>query len=104
MTDPIPAQRAKPIPPERLARFVAFRKAQGLTQEALALRAGLRREKVCKVEIGLDKASTVAARDALALGFGVTAAELEDVLSGRVEVAVMVERAKRRAARKAGGK
>ena len=90
--------RAKSVPPERLARFKAFRIAVGLTQEELADRAGLSRVKVCKVEKGRDKASTVATRDALSAGLGCSAAELEDVLSGRVEVVAMVRRMKRRAA------
>ncbi len=101
MTDAQTTTRAKPVDPARLVRFKDFRLFLDLSQEQLAARAGLRREKVCKVEKGRDKASTRATFAALARGFGCTTEDLEDVLSGRVEPGLMVKRLRRRAS--AGG-
>ena len=98
MTDTPTTTRAQPVDPARLVRFKDFRLILDLSQEQLATRAGLRREKVCKVEKGRDKASTRATFAALARGFGCSVEDLEDVLSGRVEAGLMVKRMRRRAA------
>lgn len=63
-----------------------LRETLGLTQEQLSLRAGFpggSRVYVAKIETGRNELSTIAARERVAKGFGLTREQLDAYLEGR---------------------
>jgi hypothetical protein len=62
------------------------------TFDAIALRGGLRREEVNKVELGGNKATSGRMRSGLAKAFGVTEAEVATWLDGTTSTEEMFER------------
>ncbi|WP_437958561.1 helix-turn-helix domain-containing protein [Sorangium sp. So ce119] len=63
-------------------RLKALRKAMQLTQEQLAERSGLRRTELPRLEGGSNKGSSLAIRQALADGFGLTLDQINAYLDG----------------------
>lgn len=58
----------------------------GLSQEALAEKAGLLREEVSNVETGRNKASSARIRDGLARGFGLSLEDFKELVEGQLTV------------------
>ncbi|WP_437798471.1 helix-turn-helix domain-containing protein [Sorangium sp. So ce693] len=72
-------------------RLKALRKAMQLTQEELAERSGLRRTELPRLEKGSNKGSSLAIREALADGFGVTLAQINAYLDGHADLQETIE-------------
>jgi DNA-binding XRE family transcriptional regulator len=69
----------------------ALRVRLGLTQDALAEKAEIRRTDVVRIEVGTNKVTSYALRQALAVGFGLSLDELVAYLSGKMTVEAAVE-------------
>ena len=67
-------------------RVRALRKLIGKTQLDAALRGGFARSDLAKIETGRNKISSMRAREGLAKGFGLSLADLNDYLAGRMGV------------------
>lgn len=62
-----------------------------LTQEQLAERSGLRRTELPRLERGSNKGSSLAIRQALADGFGLTLAQINAYLDGQADLQETIE-------------
>jgi DNA-binding XRE family transcriptional regulator len=60
----------------------ALRRLHGLTQEALAIRSGLRRTEIIEIEKGRNQCTSARVVGALAAGFALTMPQIEDLLKG----------------------
>lgn len=69
--------------------LAALRDLRGLTQEALAVRGGLGRGEVCKMERGTNKATSARSQDALARAFGVPVKVVRELVAGTLSQADM---------------
>lgn len=76
----------------------ALRKELGLTQEALADRAGLQRTRVVRIESDAEKGSSPNVRRGLATAFGLSLDDLDLYLRGELSLPGAVRRARPKAA------
>ncbi len=74
------------------ARVRALREALGLTQEGLALRGGLGRLTILRVENGENKATSHAVRAGLAKAFDLSMDDSDALLDGRLSVKRALDR------------
>lgn len=83
-----------PMPQSHVAdRVRTLRTRLGLSQPALAKRAGIDVDNIKKVEVGRNHASTATLQEALARGFGISEHDLRAYLAGSLSVEAVAERA-----------
>lgn len=73
----------------------ALRADAGLTQKALADRAGVDRIEIIGLEKGRNKGKSARMRDALARAFGLTHEDMTATLTGELAIAEAIRRAHR---------
>lgn len=62
----------------------ALRRLHGLTQEALAIRSGLRRTEINDIENGRNLCTSVRIVGGLAAGFSLTMPQVDDLVKGSI--------------------
>lgn len=75
----------------------ALRKALGLTQDAVAARAGIQRTRVVRIEGNQEAGSSWNVRRGLALAFGLSLDDLDMYLRGELSLAGALRRARKAA-------
>lgn len=88
------ARTAAKVPPDLPARFEELRKLAGLTQDAVADRAGIHRVQVVNIEGGGNKLTSDRMITAMARAFKVTEQEFRAFRDGGLRAAELLARAK----------